>query len=163
MVKRGPYKRLTPKHLEFIRHYTSGASAHQAALAAGFSPGYASHAAALLKNPKIQAELKTMGDKVREQTLYDATAATAELNEAIEFSRSTKNATAAVRAIELKMRLNALLVERIDSRNVAGFRIQIAGIDDDASQPGAAPLKLASIDDAPQPGVKPITLADIFD
>ena len=59
-----------------------------------------------------------------------APATMAELDAAVAFAIKTENATAYVRAVELKGKASGHIVDRVDQRNVtAGFQIQIAGVE----------------------------------
>jgi len=54
----------------------------------------------------------------------------AEMDSAMEFARETKNATALVRAIELKGKASGHIVERVDQRNMnAGFQLMVTGVE----------------------------------
>ena len=47
------------------------------------------------------------------------------------FAFEIKNATAAVRASELKAKLTGLLVDRVDQRNVGQLRVEIVRLSED--------------------------------
>lgn len=52
-----------------------------------------------------------------------------EMNEAAQFAKDTKNATALVRAVELKGKASGHIVERVDQRTQAsGFSLVVAGV-----------------------------------
>lgn len=52
-----------------------------------------------------------------------------EMNDAMDFAKKTSNATALVRAIELKGKASGHIVERVDSRvQTAGFSLVVAGV-----------------------------------
>ena len=54
----------------------------------------------------------------------------AEMDSAMEFARETKNATALVRAIELKGKASGHIDERVDQRNMnAGFQLMVTGVE----------------------------------
>lgn len=60
---------------------------------------------------------------------YDFDKFMAEMNEAMTFAKDTKNATALVRAIELKGKASGHIVERVDQRTQAsGFSLVVAGV-----------------------------------
>lgn len=60
---------------------------------------------------------------------YDFDKFMGEMNEAMQFAKDTKNATALVRAIELKGKASGHIVERVDSRTqVSGFSLVVAGV-----------------------------------
>ena len=60
---------------------------------------------------------------------YDFDKFMVEMNAAMDFAKETKNATALVRAIELKGKASGHIVERVDSRvQQAGFSLVVAGV-----------------------------------
>jgi len=56
--------------------------------------------------------------QIRERTLYDCAAAMADIAEAEAFARLNKSAMAVSRLVELRCRLNGLLVDRIEVKTV---------------------------------------------
>ena len=126
-------KKLGPRHYLFIKEYLSGKNETTAAKLAGFS-AKSKAGTYLLKHPLIIAELEKATTEIRELTKFGAQKAMVELNECIEFAESTHNATARVKAVELKMKLSGLLVERIDQRQVGSFQINIGGIENPPSE-----------------------------
>jgi hypothetical protein len=67
--------------------------------------------------------------QLRAEANFNAEKAMAELIEAMQFARETKNATALARCIELRAKLSGLLDTR-DKGPTAAFQININGIDD---------------------------------
>lgn len=131
-------KKLSARHFEYIRHRSTGKSARESARMAGYAPTAVKSAAVRLeRHPLVVAELAKTQVAIRETTKYDAERAMAELDEGMELSRTTDNATAFMRAVELRSKINGLLIERVDQRNVGGFQIHISGIDEPAP---AAPV-----------------------
>ena len=127
----------------FVKHYARGMPATESARLAGYSEAYAKHAGEkILTNPRVKAELDKIRAEVAEVTKFDAIQAMEELRQALFFSKETENATAFCRAVELRMKLAGLLVDRVDQRQVGGFKIQISGIDD---PPASASALLASV------------------
>lgn len=60
---------------------------------------------------------------------YDFDKFIAEMNDAMQFAKDTKNATALVRAVELKGKASGHIVERVDQRTQAsGFSLVVAGV-----------------------------------
>jgi hypothetical protein len=60
---------------------------------------------------------------------YDFAKFMVEMNEAMQFAKDTKNATALVRAIELKGKASGHIVDRVDSRvQTAGFSLVVEGV-----------------------------------
>jgi phage terminase small subunit len=130
--------KMTPKRTEFVRLIALGKSQKDAALGAGYS---AKSAKRLMEIPDIKAALEKVKKEIMDSTKYDALAAQAELNDAIEFARTTRNATALVRAVEMKMKLNGLIIDRSEQKQVGGFQIQILGIGNSAPSVPALPAE----------------------
>lgn len=60
---------------------------------------------------------------------YDFDKFMVEMNEAAQFAKDTKNATALVRAVELKGKASGHIVDRVDSRvQTAGFSLVVEGV-----------------------------------
>lgn len=119
---------LTLRKQKFCSEYlTNGGNAAAAARAAGYAHDHASHQGWLLVNrdEAVKAELDRARAELTERTDYNAANAMEELGEVIDFARNTKNATAMARAVELRMRMAGLLVEKVDV-NVSG-EIDIVG------------------------------------
>lgn len=89
----------------------------------------------LNKVPHVMAELERRRKELAKKADYDFDKCHKELGEAIEFATATNNATARVRAIELRAKLSGILVERQDTRNVSSFNLHINGIDDELAPP----------------------------
>lgn len=108
---------LTLRKQKFVGEYLSnGGNAAAAARAAGYAPDHASHQGWVLtnKDPAVRAELERARAELADRTDYKAEKAMQELGDVIAFARETKNATAMARAIELRMRMAGLLVEKVD-------------------------------------------------
>lgn len=84
----------------------------------------------ILNHPAVAAYLKMRQEELAEEAKYDAIRAMNEAAEAIRFARKTKNASAMVKAVELRSRLTGLLIDRTDIRQVGSFTINVKGIDD---------------------------------
>lgn len=128
-----PESRVTERKRLFVENVCQGMSNTDAARAAGYSERSAKRVATKLVNHDtfVVAELKRRRAELAERTGVTVEAMTARLDQDWEFARETGNATAAVRASELKAKLHGLLVDRIDQRMVAGFTIQVSGIERD--------------------------------
>lgn len=114
--------KLTIRKQKFVQEYlTNGGNAAAAVRAAGYSPNHASHLGWRLVNhdEAVKAELERARNELANQTDYRAEEAMKELGEVIEFARETKNATAFARAVELRMRMAGLLIEKSEI-NVQG-------------------------------------------
>lgn len=123
-------KMMTPRQQKFVAAYLSGKSGVQAAQEAGYSTTASrTRSYELLHfNENVKAALAEAQEKLKVQANFNAETAMAELNEAIVFAKSTKNATAYARCIELKSKLAGLLTEKKEG-NSAAFQINIMGLD----------------------------------
>jgi phage terminase small subunit len=121
---------LPPRQQRFIQEYVKCGVAKTAALAAGYSPRSAGKTGSqLLSNPRIQAVVKESRTNLAALSGYTAAVAMDELEEAMRYSKETGNATAFCRSVELRARLQGLLIERQDHRQIGSFSINISGID----------------------------------
>lgn len=103
--------------MDFIAGILRGECPTVAARAAGYGEDYARRAAQnLMKQPVVVAELEKMRQTIREKTLYDVEAALLDLDAARGRAISNKNSMAEVKAVELKMKLHGLLIERIETK-----------------------------------------------
>lgn len=123
---------LTERQAKFVAEYCKHGIVQTAALAAGFPKSTASQYGARLmrESPAVMAAIAAHRKDLQAQGKYNLENAMKEADEAIEFARETENANAYVKALELKSKLNGLLVEKHDHR-VASFRLNIGGINDE--------------------------------
>ena len=85
----------------------------------------------LLRQPHVAAALIAVRAEMARRAEYGMDQLIGELNEAADFAVKTENATALVRARELKAKALGLLVDRMDMRiQQIPFKIVINGIDD---------------------------------
>jgi hypothetical protein len=119
---------LTPRHERFIAAYLKCGHAGQAAAEVGFAPSGVSK---LMKRPAIVAALAKARQAVAVKSEFNLETLMAKLEDGALFARETRNATALSRFIELQAKAMGLLIERIDQRQVAAFKINISGIDDE--------------------------------
>ena len=138
---------LSLKQATFVRHYASGDSAAMAARKAGYASSQSDRASQhVLSNPKVRAAVEAARLEIQAATQYDATRAMADLTRVVEFARETRNATAMARATELMMKLNGLLVDRIqlepldlagaliDARRRSPVTIDVTSSDESSTQ-----------------------------
>lgn len=120
---------LSPKQIEFLKHYLATGNGMQSALKAGYAKGNASRTASLLinHNPAFQKALKAAREEAIKDGSYNLKKAMAEADEAISFAKETENANAFVKAVELKAKLNGLLIEKHELIRVP-LEINIMGI-----------------------------------
>lgn len=124
--------RLSPKKARFVAELVSGVPGAEAARRAGWATlGAATRAWKLThKDADVMAAIDAARGELQKKAEYGLDKAMVELNAAIAFATKTENATAYVRAVELKSKLMGLLVERQDVRNLSSFSIRMSGIDD---------------------------------
>lgn len=112
-----------PRHQTFVALYCSGMGLEAASLAAGYkSPD---HPRKLLKTPAVVEALKAVRIAMAKRAEYGMDRFITEIDEAAQFAIKTENATALVRARELKAKALGLLVDRIDARVAVGFSVAL--------------------------------------
>lgn len=123
-------RKLRPREASFVQEYLKHGVASVAAVAAGYAKSNAKNAGwrLLHKNEAIAAAISDARKSLVEKGQYNLEKAMIEAEEAMKFARETENANAFTKAVELRSKLNGLLVEKHDVRQV-GFQIQISGID----------------------------------
>jgi hypothetical protein len=113
----------------FVMGICSGLSPREALQKAKPSIKSPAYAAAKLRNsPELQAAVEQVKQALATEMAYDFRAFTQELDSASEFARRTSNATALVRAIELKGKATGHLADKPVAPS-AGFHLYIAGVD----------------------------------
>lgn len=118
-----------PRWQTFVALYASGVGVLAASKAAGYKS--IDQPRKLLRQPNVAAALKAVRAEMARRAEYGMDQLIGELNEAADFAVKTENATALVRARELKAKALGLLVDRMDLRvQQIPFRIVISGIDD---------------------------------
>lgn len=103
---------LSDRRRRFALGIARGLSARKSAMQAGFSTSYAKKSRRLLKRSTVAAEVRRAQTVIQEVAVYDVTAAMVEIDAAMKFAERHRNAMALTKLIELKARLNGLLVER---------------------------------------------------
>lgn len=109
-------RQLTPKQRAFVAAYQTGISATQAAIAAGYSEHSARHIAHTLMhdNKLVRAELDKVSQNLAKVADYNGERAMHDADDAIAFAKQHKQASAMVKAVELKARLAGLLRDKLD-------------------------------------------------
>jgi hypothetical protein len=131
-----------PRWQSFVASVASGATIAAAVRAAGYRCKAArQRGEKLLQKPPIATALATVRAEMAKRAQYGMDKLVADLDSAMEFARSTENANALARCLELKGKALGLLVDRMDMRvQQIPFRIVISGIDDrPALEPHAVP------------------------
>ena len=119
----------TPLQEKFLKAHAEGVGVLKAAESAGYAKPKAS-LSAILQSPAVAGALEDRRKAVAEKIVYTAVEAMNEAKEAMNFAKSTRNANAYVKAVELRTKLQGLLVEKHDFRMAGQFAINIKGIDD---------------------------------
>jgi len=104
-----------------------------------------STAKAWAKKPIVLETIAKAKKILRDKLGYTLEAAMEECEKACEFARDTDNANALMKGIELKTKLNGLLIEKHDHRMAANFSIQIQGVRDKPIPIIASPMDDAGI------------------
>ena len=121
----------TERRQRFVRSYVlNSGNAAQAVRESGYSiKGATTRGYKLLKEPDIKVAIDALRRQVATRTGYGVDKAMSELEEAMTFAKKTENATAFVRAVELRAKLNGVLVDRLDARVAVGaFVINVEGM-----------------------------------
>lgn len=88
-----------------------------------------------MTTPLFKKEIEKRKAELRDAAKYGLKQAMQECQDAIDFARQTENANAYVKGVELKTKLNGLLIEKHDHRMAANFSIQIEGVREPAMIP----------------------------
>jgi phage terminase small subunit len=128
--------KLNPRKAQFVLNVISGLNQTEALIQAGWkcsrkvANSTASHL--LREDEDVRAAMDILRLDMVKRAEYSFDKFMNELNDSIAFARATKNATALVRAVELKGKASGHIVDRVDTRNLnAGFSINIRGVDDE--------------------------------
>lgn len=117
-------KNFDPYKHKFVEEYVKDGNAKRSAQAAGFSAGSSSqNGVYLLRDPYVVEALETARKRAQEKCDYNAEQAMKEANDAIAFAINTGNANAYVKAVELRAKIQGLLVDKIDLKSQVAFSI----------------------------------------
>lgn len=117
------------KEINFAREYLRTGSASQAAQNIGYAKSSAGPMGAVyLKKPSVQEIIEKEAKELQKKTQHTILDAMKEAEEAMAFAKETENANAYVKAVELRAKLNGLLIEK-HSHQMAGFVVSVGGID----------------------------------
>lgn len=132
-------KRLTPREAKVIEEYCKHGNGKEALRAAGYSQ----HSDVIRRNRNVREALKGVITKAQKKSGYNLEQAMQEAEDAIAFAKKTDNANAYVKAVELRSKLNGLLVEKYDVRQ-SGFSVVITGLSS-AEVPVISPVVVKQI------------------
>jgi len=126
--------KLNPKKAAFVMNLAGGMGQADALLRAGWKCSRKSASVTanriLKEDTDVADALHVMRADLAKRAEYNFEKFMDEMNEAIEFAKDTKNATALVRAVELKGKASGHLVERIDQRvSKTGFQLVVQGVE----------------------------------
>lgn len=124
---------LPARKAKFVQATIAGKSGRAAIQDAGWMVGdkAANARAYTMKNRDIgvMAAIDAARREMAASAKYTLESAFNELSEALAEARRTDNATAYVRAVEIRAKLLGLLVDRADVRNLSALTIQIEGME----------------------------------
>lgn len=125
--------KLPTKKARFVLNVAAGKPPADALLDAGWhcarTTATSTAGRMLREDEAVKDALNLIKADLAKRAEYSFNAFIDEMNSAMEFAKSTKNATALVRAIELKGKASGHIVERVDSRTQAvGFSLVVAGV-----------------------------------
>lgn len=122
--------KLNPRQEIFVAEYLRHGNGAKAAAAAGYSEKNAKNIACKLINhsPAVAAALAARRKAVEKAAEYNLERAMAECEEAAAFAVASKNAMALVKVVELKSRLNGLLIEKHQHSPASGFQLILSGL-----------------------------------
>lgn len=110
--------RLSPRKALFVEKYLVSGSGAEAARLAGYSSNENSAKSRawhlLNKDEDVVAAVAAAHVNVAERAMYTAEAAMGELRDAMDFAKSTNNATALARCIELRSKISGILIDRAE-------------------------------------------------
>lgn len=105
--------KLTSREEVFVSSYAAGATLINSAISSGSKPqSAAKYANRMMKKPKIQKALDEIRAQARKNAVFTVERAMDEAQSALDFAHETGNATAYVKAVEHRAKLNGLLIER---------------------------------------------------
>lgn len=119
--------RFDPRKMRFLEEIVKDGNASAAAIRAGVpKAGAGVTGSYYMRDPYIVQALEKVRANALTKGIYNSEKAMTEANEAIEFAISTDNANAYVKAVELRAKLQGLLVDKIDVRAQVAFSIVMA-------------------------------------
>lgn len=107
-----PGRRITPRQQLFADKLATGAGYVEAALAAGYKSKASAWTAR--NHPLVKEYLSSIQSRAAALVSHTVAIAMQEAKDGMEFARKTENATAYVKAVELRAKLSGLLVDRVE-------------------------------------------------
>jgi hypothetical protein len=120
---RHPYS-LGPRAAAAVAAYLRCGDQRQALRESGYAATYSQ----FFKVPAVIAAIDSARRAVAVKAEYNLESAMTAMDNAALFARETGNATALVRAEELKAKLAGLMVDRVDARQVGAFQLVFADL-----------------------------------
>jgi phage terminase small subunit len=123
---------LNAKQARFVGNYLTGMGAERAAIQAGYSArnAYSSANRLLHKHPAVIAAIKEAQGAIAEAAKVTAESMVKQFDEDRRFAVETENASAAVRASEMKAKLCGLLIDRQDIRAAHSIKVEVVRFGD---------------------------------
>lgn len=123
-------KKLTPQQAKFVAEYLRHGEGKAAAIAAGYSEhSAASQASVMLStNEAVKEAIAAARNTLIAEGTYNLKTAMKEAEDAMQFAKDTDNANAYTKAVELRAKLNGLLIEK-HAHTMVGFSVNVGGID----------------------------------
>lgn len=121
---------LKEQHKKFVEEYLKTGDGANSARAAGYTDANAARHAYQLthKNKAVMDAIKAGRERFTNKCAYGLAEAMKEAADAIEFAKETNNANAYVKAVELRSKINGLIIDKHDVRNLSNFSINIVGL-----------------------------------
>lgn len=137
---------LNPQQQLFIQDYLIHGNGARAARTAGYSERNSAHQAAfMLKTPRIKKAIEEGQKASQARMSYGLDEAMREAEDCINFAKQTDNANAYAKAIELRMRLNGLIIDKHDVRSLGNFKLVIEGVRDPLPSLPSSSIPLESV------------------
>lgn len=115
---------------KFVAEYLRHSNGKAAAIAAGYSEDRAASTASelLAKHPAVIEAVSAARKSLVAEGTYNLKMAMDEAKAAMDFAKETENANAYTKAVELRSKLNGLLIEK-HAHTMVGFHVSVGGID----------------------------------
>ena len=110
--RRAQRKQISPQQMRYAEYRGQGLTQGEAALKAGYKSKAGSYKAD--RNPQVIKYLSEIQRNAAVRTGYVVASAMDEAKDAMTFAYKTENASAYVKAVELRAKLSGLLIERVE-------------------------------------------------
>lgn len=107
-----PGRRITPKQQMFADAIATGMNYNAAAKQAGYKSTASAHEAK--QHPLVREYLSSIQSRAAALVGHTVVEAMLEAKDGMDFAKETENATAFVKAVELRAKLSGLLIDRVE-------------------------------------------------